>query len=90
MAHSHKENALEELLICLPGDVLDSLKEISQSTNTDIQELIQNYIHEGILQAQPKQKQRNFIKHSQESLEAHNVADVDSENIAEKFTYKYL
>jgi|GEM_PF-6151000 len=90
MAYMDKDNRIEELAISLPVEVLDSLNNIAQSTHTHVQELILSYINEGILRAQPKQKKRNFIKHSLEALAAHNAENIGRENIAEKFTYKYL
>ena len=85
--NQNNDPKIEKVPIVLPTDVVIKLAEVSEANHIGVQELILSYIEEGLLKAQPKQKQRNFIKNSEEILAQHN-ARIDKDVIAEKFTYR--
>ena len=76
-----------DMCIKLPAELMRGLDEVIETTGKTQEELITQYVAEGIAKATPKVRRQLFLKHTKDILKKHNVPDEVADEIDEKFSY---
>jgi hypothetical protein len=70
----------------LPNEMMKNLNDIAADKKIDLQELVINYLEEGMVQDLQKVKWCDFICHAKELMHKHDVPDDAIQEVIDKFS----
>ncbi|HFQ82052.1 MAG TPA: hypothetical protein ENK33_11880 [Desulfobacterales bacterium] len=76
-----------EACIKLPAELAEELQEVVKATGKSQEDLICQYVTEGISTAMPQVKRKLFFSHTKKILQQHNISDEVVDEIVDKFLY---
>ncbi len=76
-----------EVGIKLPAELAEELQEVVKVTGRSQEDLISQYVAEGISTAMPQVKRKLFFTHTKKILQQHNISDDVVNEIVDKFLY---
>ena len=76
-----------EACIKLPAELAEELQEVVKATGKSQEDLICQYVTEGISTAMPQVKRKLFFSHTKKIRQQHNISDEVVDEIVDKFLY---
>lgn len=76
-----------EVSIKLPAELVEEMREVVRATGRSQEDLISQYVTEGISSAMPQVKRKLFFSHTKKILKKHNISDDVVDEIVDKFLY---
>ncbi len=76
-----------ETCIKLPAELAEELQEVVKASGRSQENLISQYVTEGISTAMPQVKRELFFSHTKKILQQHNISADVVDEIVDKFLY---
>lgn len=76
-----------EVRIKLPAELAAEMEEVGKAAGKSREDLISQYVTEGISNAMPQVKRKLFFTHTKKILKKHNISDNVVDEIVDKFLY---
>ncbi|WP_028585429.1 hypothetical protein [Desulfogranum mediterraneum] len=87
MASTDANTPQTEFTITIPAEVKEQLREIAVLQHRKLQELVLDFLEQGIHEAMPQLKREHYFKHLREVLKGHNVPKETIDTLEDNFTF---